>query len=768
VGARSADIGVSIQNVGNEQLTGTAAPASNENFADDLVNSTCTGVNGISLAPAATCALSIYAQPTTAGAVNGTVTVSDNSLNGNPATQTIALQATGQATETSYTLTVTPVGSGSGTVTDNLSAINCSGSNGSVTGACSSSFANGSLVTLTAAASGTSAFLGWGGACASYGTAPACSVVMNAPLNVTASFDQQSFGNINVCASGQSTPAPCSATLSVTFNIAATTNIGAIQVVTQGATGLDFSLGSGSTCTGTITGGNSCNVNVNFNPLAPGLRMGAVTLYDSTGNLVATEPIYGIGQGPLAAFSPGTQLPVNTGLFSLGHPAGILTDTAGNLFISDVAKQEVLKVAPGGSVTSVGSGFQFPQGMAEDGAGDLFIADNNLNRIVEIPAGCASGACQKLVPNPLNLRSQLGVAVDGAGNLFIGDFLDGEVAEVPANGGPQTIVYNPVGSDPVDLTTDAAGDLFVADFGLRTVAEVPAGCTVASCIKTIGSGWSQPDGVAVDAAGDVFVADEGLKEIVEVPAGCTSSGCLIVLVSGVDTVAVKVDPTGNLFFDNLTTPQILEITRSLPPSLSFALTNVGSTSADSPQTVSVQNIGNGTVPLAGSLVVSTLGPNFGANGTCGSFSLPPGKACSENFSFAPQATGYFTAPATFSDNTLNLSSSVVVQQVNLTGIGGLNGQAVTTAVPNVVGFTQAAAASAISAAGLTPANGYTAASSIVPAGSVIASNPLAGTQVNLGSQVKLLVSSGPGQPPSPNHQHSCQLCSGQPRRAQWR
>ena len=76
--------------------------------------------------------------------------------------------------------------------------------------------------------------------------------------------------------------------------------------------------------------------------------------------------------------------------------------------------------------------------MAEDGAGDLFVADNNLNQVVEIPAGCASSACQRYVPNPLTLRSQLGVAVDGAGNLFIGDFEENKVAEVPANGGSQT------------------------------------------------------------------------------------------------------------------------------------------------------------------------------------------------------------------------------------------------------------------------------------------------------------------------------------------
>ena len=558
------------------------------------------------------------------------------------------------------------------------------------------------------------------------------------------------LGNVNVCPSGQSTPAPCNTTITLSYFHVAATTLGATQVVTQGATGLDFTLASGGTCTGGLAADSSCTVNVTFTPLAPGSRMGAVTLLDYTGNPVATAPLYGIGQGPLAAFSPGAQVPVSTSPFSLSHPAGILTDASGNLFISDVANKQVLKIAPNGSVTSVGFGFLFPQGMAEDGAGNLFVADNNKNAIVEIPAGCASINCQVYLGS--NYRSQLGVAVDGAGNVFFGDFLDGKVVAIPAgctSTACQKVVYNPGGgSDVVDLTVDGTGNLFVADYGLKEVVEVPPGCASSSCLIPIGSGWMQPDGVAVDAAGDVFVADEGLDQIVEVPAGCTTSACQVVVVKNVNTVAVKLDPSGDLFYDNLTTAQVAAVTRSLPPSIGFALTNVGSTSTDSPQSVSVQNIGN---QLLTGTSASSLGTSFTpSGGTCTTFSLVPGASCSESFSFTPQATGYFIATASFSDNTLNLSPAVVLQSIKMSGIGGLNGQAVTTAVPNVVGLTQPAAGSSLVGAGLVTGSVSTASSSIVPSGSVIASNPAAGTQVNLGSSVKLLVSSGAGQPPAPN------------------
>jgi hypothetical protein len=130
--------------------------------------------------------------------------------------------------------------------------------------------------------------------------------------------------------------------------------------------------------------------------------------------------------------------------------------------------------------------------------------------------------------------------------------------------------------------------------------------------------------------------------------------------------------------------------------------------------------------------------------------LVPGASCSENFTFTPQTTGYLTGTANFSDNTLNLFSAVVLQTVNLTGEGALNGQLPGVAVPNVVGLTQAAATTAITSAGLMMGTVSTASSPIVSSGSVTASNPAAGTQVTAGSTVRLLVSTGVAPLPTPN------------------
>ena len=494
------------------------------------------------------------------------------------------------------------------------------------------------------------------------------------------------FGNVNVCPSGQTSPAQCSSTISFTYTFANGATLAATPtVVTQGALGLDFSVaGAQTTCSGTVAPG-SCVVSVTFTPLAPGLRSGAIQLLDSQGNLLAGTELYGIGQGPAVAFDPGTQSTLNTGTYVLNQAKGLATDAAGNLYIADTGvhsdgNRNVLKISPNGTQTTIGSGLAYPQGIAVDGAGAVFVADNDLNQVIKIPSGCTSSACQQVIPTPQcvvgasGVCAQQGVAVDGMGNVFVASF-NGEVLEVPANGGAQTVLYNPVGSHPVGIAVDAAGDLFIADVGLKTVVEVPAGCTSASCQSLVGSGWNQPNDVAVDAAGDVFVTDAGQQEVIEVPAGCAVASCQTPLASGIISAAVAVDATGNVYADNLTTNTIVEVNRSQLPVFNFASTNIGTTSSDSPKSTILQNIGNQTLLGENPAFLLVAGqPDFGyASGPgvpadCSNVSsLAASAACNLSINFRPQSAGSYGSVAVFHDNALNDTSAT--QLIYLYGSG---------------------------------------------------------------------------------------------------
>jgi uncharacterized repeat protein (TIGR02543 family) len=79
-----------------------------------------------------------------------------------------------------FTLTATTAGGGTGTVTSEDNRIACPGD-------CSEPYPVGTQVTLTAAATGTSTFSGWSGACS--GTTPTCSVTMTADRQATATFN---------------------------------------------------------------------------------------------------------------------------------------------------------------------------------------------------------------------------------------------------------------------------------------------------------------------------------------------------------------------------------------------------------------------------------------------------------------------------------------------------------------------------------------------------------------------------------------------------
>ncbi len=80
---------------------------------------------------------------------------------------------------TSYAVTVSKSGSGQGTITSNLSGIDC-GSD------CSESYARGAQVVLSASTEGDSVFSGWTGACSGTGN---CDLTMDGDKNVNAVFD---------------------------------------------------------------------------------------------------------------------------------------------------------------------------------------------------------------------------------------------------------------------------------------------------------------------------------------------------------------------------------------------------------------------------------------------------------------------------------------------------------------------------------------------------------------------------------------------------
>ena len=334
-------------------------------------------------------------------------------------------------------------------------------------------------------------------------------------------------------------------------------------------------------------------------------------------------------------------------------------DYSGNVYIVDYNNNAVYKeTLSAGTYTqsTVATGLNNPEAVAVDGAGNVYVCDSGNNQIL-LETNSGGSWVQSAIATGLNFPT--GLAVDALGNVYFSSFNDGAVYEITRSGGvyssPATVVTGL--NQPRKIAVDASGNVYIADTGnSRVVKETLSGGSYTQSV--IGSGMQYPYGVAVAADGTVFVADTIHSQIL---AETWSNGSYTqsVFIPGPPAYDVQVDQMGNLIFPDPADATVFFISYANLPSLSFADTNVGSTSSDSPQTVTITNVGNQPLTaITPGLVVT--GPNFvlvtgsGSPEDCGTgFSaapLAPGASCNLNISFEPQAAGALTSTAVFTDN----------------------------------------------------------------------------------------------------------------------
>ncbi|MGD0132106.1 MAG: NHL repeat-containing protein, partial [Bryobacteraceae bacterium] len=372
------------------------------------------------------------------------------------------------------------------------------------------------------------------------------------------------FGHISL---GSSTPTSLILSFSVGYPV---DSLGAVNAFTSGTPNLDFQVVSGanSTCNGapSVT---YCTVEVSFLPTAPGLRNGALVLYDPDSNPVLTVPLYGLGDAPVAVLAPNTGTVVSTGGVPLSFPLQLALDGAGNIYSANDGGNVVKIPAGGGSASVVSpSGYTFAEevaGIAIDGAGNLFISDHENSRIIVItPGGVASVLSITGLASALGFPA--GLAFDGAGNLYIADYTKGRVVEVSSlyvsgstSTGIGTVIgtgnYTITASGIVGVAVDAMGNIYIPDGyqngtdPSRIIKVTAAG--VASLLTPAGITFNEPAGISVDGMGNIYVADQDNNRIVEI----TTAGVASVLaISGLPTpttlyfpFGVTVDPSGNLY-----------------------------------------------------------------------------------------------------------------------------------------------------------------------------------------------------------------------------
>ena len=499
-------------------------------------------------------------------------------------------------------------------------------------------------------------------------------------------------------------------TLNFTFDTDGAT-INAPIVLTQGATGKDFADATTGGCT-EVHGasqpyalGATCSVDVTLKPAVSGTRYGTVELTDLGGNVLATAYLQGAGTGPQVAFLPATQSTLGSGGLN-GAPAGIAVDGNGNIFVAQAT--DMLAEIPAGSssATTLSKSIEGADGVAVDGAGNLFVAAENKHAVYEVMAAGGYTTVNQLATS-FKFGYPYGIAVDGAGNLFVADAGNNAVYEIPAAGGYTTVTTLGSGfSEPHAVAVDAYDNVFVGDSGHSAVKEITAASNYAT-VKTLGGSSSQFSsfyGIAVDGNGNVFVPYwNGHGVIAEITA---ASGYTTIntLASGLPQIQnAAVDGKGNIYLLPYSPGSVLKLDLADAPTLNFASTPMDSTS--SPQTVTVENIGNADLsfpaPATGdnpSIATGfTLDSSSGADcqlvasGASSPGTLAAGASCLLPVTFAPTSVAsYNGSTLTISDDALNASApNYTTQTITLNGTG------TGTGAPQTITFTDSLPSEAI-------------------------------------------------------------------------
>jgi DNA-binding beta-propeller fold protein YncE len=517
----------------------------------------------------------------------------------------------------------------------------------------------------------------------------------------------------------------------------------------QGAS-LDFADAGTGSCdtTPSQSMGSTCTVNVTFTPTAAGTRYGAVTLLNSSGNVIATAFVFGTGQGPQINFLPGTQSMIGTGL---NAPVGVAVDGSGNVYIADSSNARVLKEALSGGVytqSTIGTGLVQPFGVAVDGSGNVYITDiGNDTVLLETLSG--GTYTQSKITSGVSINSPNGVAVDSSGNVYIANTNNSNVLKETLSNGiyTQSIIVGSLNS-PNGVAVDSSGNVYIADTnggsgtGSILIETPSSGGSYTQSTLSEATGLSFPQGVAVDGSGNVYIADSNNARVLkETLSGGTYTQSTIPATALDQPKGVAVDGSGNVYIANNGSSVVLKEDFADASTLTFATpTDDGTTDAtDGALSVQIENIGNQTLTaIAPGLSVA---PNFmqvAGSGTptdcMATFSLVANASCNISVEFEPvaPATGTVNGSVMLVDNNLNVTPSTT-QTIPLIGTAVAVGTIAISPATLPAATIGTMYSQTLTAGGGTSPYTFAISAGALPAGITLTGGVLAGTPTGVGT-----------------------------------
>ena len=314
-----------------------------------------------------------------------------------------------------------------------------------------------------------------------------------------------------------------------------------------------------------------------------GSNTGLITTDISVANSIQAPSISYSITSPIQPGVAFTASPVNTGGAigsdvmastliggsGVNNPLNTATDGQGNVYVADAGNHRILKVTPGGSVSTLagagysgyadGTGtsalFTHPSALAVDASGNVYVSDQQNHRVRRITAGgvvttVAGNGNSGYADGPATaarFSSPIGLALDGQGNLYVADYSNHRIRKIVlstgavsthagsgspgmSDGGPTSASFQ----NPMGLAFDQSGILYVADRLNHAVRRVGAdgwvntlaGNGSAGYVDGTGSSarFNYANAVTVGGNGDIYVADYGNHMIRKIsPSGVVTT-----------------------------------------------------------------------------------------------------------------------------------------------------------------------------------------------------------------------------------------------------
>jgi DNA-binding beta-propeller fold protein YncE len=379
---------------------------------------------------------------------------------------------------------------------------------------------------------------------------------------------------------------------------------------------------------------------------------------------------------------------VTTLASGLNGPQGVAVDASNNVYISDTNNSSIKKIPAGGSIaifagsatnaagtadgTGTAASFNFPAGLATDSAGDVYVADFGNSSIrmitpagkVTTIAGSTTGASgyTNATGTAALFNHPAALAVDANNNIYVVDTSNQLIREITAG----TFVVNTVAGSfsnvtnsgvigstnaasattstffyPQGIAVNAAGTtIFIADTGSHKIREITGGNfsagtgTVSTYAGSIGASgatntvalsatFKAPYGVAVDGSGNVFIADQGNNLIRELSGGNVSTLAGTAGLSGINNgpgasatfnnpSGVAVDSQDNVYVADTGNNVVRKITAAgVVSTFASGFSSPEGIATDSAGNVYVADSGHNTVDLITAAgAVSTIATGF--------------------------------------------------------------------------------------------------------------------------------------------------------------